>query len=464
MISNKLFGDKAFYKRVFFITFPIMIQNIITNLVSLLDNIMVGQVGTEQMTGVAVVNELLFVFNLCIFGAVSGAGIFTAQFYGKGDNKGVRDTFRIKMMTVVLITGIFMAALAFFKEPLISVFLHEGADDIDVLKTLAFGIDYIDVMIWGLPFFAIAQAYASTLRETGETVLPMYASVIAVFVNLLFNWLLIFGVKPFPELGIVGAAIATVLSRIVECLFIVIFTHTQHEKNVFIKDAFKSLSVKKKLVLDVMKKGIPLMLNETLWAAGMAVLMQSYSVRGIEAVSALNISMTVSNLFFCAFFAFGNAITIIVGQHLGSGDLARARDEDTKLIAACIIVCIIVGAIMILVAPLIPEIYNTTELVKSLAAKFLIISAILIPANGFAHASYFTLRSGGKTIITFLFDSVFTWFVAIPFSSILSRLTNIDIVTLYLLVQGLEIIKAIVGFFLVKSGVWVNNLVGKKDI
>ncbi len=462
MLKNKLIGDKVFYKRVFVVTLPIMIQNIITNLVSLVDNVMVGQVGTEQMTGVAVVNELLFVFNLCIFGAVSGAGIFTAQFCGKGDNRGVRDTFRIKIITVVLITAACVALLINFKNPLISVFLHEGKDNIDIIKTLRFGVDYNNVMLWGLPFFAIAQAYSSTLRETGETVLPMIASVIAVFINLVLNAFLIFGLWIAPELGIVGAAIATVISRVVECAVIVLFTHAKKEKNVFIKGAFRSFAVPKELVGKVMQKGVPLMLNETLWAAGMAVLMQSYSIRGIEAVSALNISMTVSNLFFCAFFAFGNAITIIVGQHLGSGNLERAKDEDAKLIACCIVVCIIVGVIMVALAPLIPEAYNTTDIVKSLAAKFLIICAALIPFNGFAHAAYFTLRSGGKTIVTFLFDSVFTWFVAIPISYGLSRLTNMDIVVLYACVQSLEIVKAVIGFFLVKSGVWVNNLVGKQ--
>lgn len=461
MFLKKLIGDKEFYKRVLVITLPVVIQNVISNFVNLIDNVMVGQVGTEQMSGVAIVNELMWVFNICIFGGIAGAGIFTAQFFGKSDTKGVRDTFRIKMIVITVITAISVALCIFARDPLISLFLHEGEQGLDIAATLEYGRQYIAVMIFQMLPFAIMQAYASTLRETGETMLPMLSGIAAVFINIFLNYILIFGKFGFPQLGIVGAAIATVIARFAECLIVIVWTHAKKCENPFIIGAYRSFAIPKALALSVAKKGFPLLINEILWSVGMATLMQCYSVRGLEVVSAFNISSTVSNLFFCGFFALGTTISIIIGQHLGAGNLEKAREEDRKLLFLIVIVCSVIGIAMAICAPFIPEMYNTTEGVKALACRFLTVSALLVPFSGFAYACYFTMRSGGNTIVTFLFDSVFMWSVCIPLAFILSRFTAIPILHLYAVIQGIDIIKASIGFVLVKRGKWVNNLVGK---
>ncbi|MBQ7040347.1 MAG: MATE family efflux transporter [Clostridia bacterium] len=462
MILKKFIGDKAFYKRVLTITLPILLQNVITNFVSLIDNIMVGRLGTEQMSGVAIVNQLIMIFYLCSFGAISGAGIFTAQFYGKGDVKGVRHTFRQKMMLVLIISAV--AEFIFIKwgSSLVQLFLHEGEEGISLAKTLGYAMDYIRVILISLPVFAVTQAYSDTLKSTGDTVTPMQASVVAVLVNMSLNYVLIFGKLGAPALGVTGAAIATITARFAECLMIVLKTHLKNEKYPFIQGAYKSLSVPKELWKSVAAKGFPLIVNETMWSLGMTAVVQAYSYRGIEVVSALNISTTVSNLFNCAFLAIGSAISIMVGQLLGAGQLEKARDEDNKLIFCSVASCVVIGGIMAAVSPLIPEIYNTTDKVKEIACTLLIISAVLMPIHSFTHASYFTLRSGGKVVVTFLFDSVYLWCISIPAAYLLSRLTPLPIIPLYVAVQMFDVLKAFVGFFLVKSGVWVNNLVVDK--
>lgn len=456
---KKLIGDRAFYRRVTLITLPILIQNIITNFVSLIDNIMVGQVGTEQMTGVAVVNQLMFVFNICIFGGISGPGIFTAQYYGKDDTKGVRDTFRFKLIIVTVMTAIGILLCTACRDPLISLFLHEGEQGLDLAKTLDYGKVYIGIMIIQLFPFALMQAYAGTLRETGNTFVPMLAGVIAVITNTALNYLLIFGKLGFPELGISGAAIATVIARFVECLIVVFCTHLNPKKYPFIKGAYKSLYIPYELIKKIMLKGFPLMTNEILWSIGTATLVQCYSVRGLEVVSAYNISSTVSNLFYCAFFAFGTTISIIIGQLLGSGDLKKAKDDSTKILALVVAICVVLGGLMAILAPAIPEVYNTEQSVKTLACEFLIISAVLMPMHGFSHSAYFTLRSGGKTLVTFLFDSVFMWLICIPCAFVLSRFTQLPIIPIFIAIQGLETVKCILGFILIKKGIWINNLV-----
>lgn len=456
---GKYIGDKDFYKRLFRIMIPLLIQNVITNFVSLLDNIMVGQVGTEPMSGVAIVNQLLFIFNLCVFAVNASAGIYSAQFFGKGDMEGVRNSFRMKFWFCSGVIAATFAVLIPFGGFFIGAFLNGSEEGLDLAATLNYASDYLKVMFFGLPPFAIAQAYGSSLREGGETVIPMRASISAVFVNLVFNYILIFGKLGAPAMGVVGAAIATVISRFVECGIIVIYAHTHKEKLPYMAGLFKTLLVPRQLVGSILKMGFPLILNEFFWSTGITLLNQCYSLRGLEVVSACNISSTVSNLFFCAIFAMGNTISIMIGQLQGAGELERAVDEDRKLIAFSVALSIVVGLALVILAPLFPEFYNTTATVKDIAAKMIVIIGISMPINAFSHGCYFTLRSGGKTWITFLFDCVFTWAVCIPVALILSRFTALPIIPIYAAVKATDIIKMMIGLPMLKSRKWVHNLV-----
>ncbi len=459
MNKASLIGDRAFYRRVLTVMLPVLIQNVITNFVSLLDNLMVGQIGTEPMSGVAIVNQLLFVFNLCLFGGMAGPGIFTAQYYGRGDAEGVRHTFRAKIWVGLGAWGAFSLVFLMRGEALVSLFLHEGGEALDMALTMESAMRYLRVMLLQMPLFALQQVYASTLRETGETVLPMKAGIIAVFVNLLFNYILIFGKLGAPALGVTGAAAATLISRAAEFGIIFLWTRKHHARFSFLEGAWRSLHVPGALLKTIAVTGAPLLLNEFLWSAGMTALNQSYSLRGLEVVSAMNISMTASNLFFCAFFSMGSTVSIMIGQLLGAGELERAVDEDRKLIAFSVALCTAVGVVMVFAAPLLPELYNTSDSVKSLAVRLLWVSAAMMPVNGYTNACYFTLRCGGKTLITFLFDSAFVWSVCLPVAFVLSRLTTIPILPMVAIVNALDLIKCAVGFFLVRSKKWVNNLV-----
>ncbi len=462
-IKYKIFGNKAFYKMVLAVAVPIMIQNGITNFVSLLDNIMVGRIGTEQMSGIAIVNQLLLVFNLAIFGAISGAGIFGAQFYGCKDTKGVRHTFRFKCYICGLIVLIGILIFLLWGDRLILLYLHGEENQVALDAALHYGKQYLLVMLIGLLPFGVEQLYTSTLRECGETVVPMVAGIVAVFVNLVINYLLIFGSFGFPKLGVVGAAIGTVVSRYLQALIVMVWTHTHAERMPFIVGAYKSMHVPEHLAGKIIKSGTPLMVNEIMWAAGMATLMQCYSIRGLDTVAAMNISSTITNLFNVVFIALGSAISIIVGQLLGAGKMEEAKDTDFKLIAFSVLSCMAIGGVLALIAPLFPGLYNTSDVVKELATWFLRIAALCMPIAAFVHAAYFTLRSGGKTIVTFLFDSVFLWGVSTPVAFVLSRYTGMYIVWLYLSVQLLDLIKCVIGFVLVKKGVWLNNIVGEKS-
>lgn len=457
---KKYIGDKKFYLMVLGVVVPIIVQNGITNFVAMLDNIMIGLVGTEQMSGVAVANQLFFVFNISLFGAVSGAGIFGAQFFGSRNMNGVRDTFRFKIISCTLL-AIAAILLLFWKgEFLISLFLHENnGSQTDAARTLSYGVKYLRIMLVGLIPYTFTQIYASTLREMGETVSPMRAGMAAMLVNTVLNYILIFGKFGAPRLGVAGAAIATVIARFIECAVLMRWTHHRSEELLFIKGAYRSMAIPGQLVHKIMLKGAPLMVNEIIWSTGMAVMTQCYSTYGLDAVAGINISNTISNVCNIIWMAMGNAVAIIVGQLLGAGDMEGAKDTDRKLIVFSMSTCLVLGGIMIGFSGIFPQIYNTTDEVRSIAKYIIMIEACLMPMHAFLHTAYFTLRSGGKTGITFLFDAGFLWVCSIPVAFVLSRYSGFSLLVTYGFCRSVDIIKAIIGAVLLKKGVWLQNIV-----
>ena len=459
MRPNRYLGDRRFYRTALSVALPIMLQNGITQFVGMLDNIMVGRVGTVEMTGVSIANVLLFVFHLAIFGAVSGAGIFGAQFFGKGDMDGVRHAFRFKLLECAVLVVLGVAVFLLFGRNLMELYLRGEGKTENIEGSLRFGQSYLRIMLLGLPAFALAQCCAGTFRESGQTVPPMVAGLVSVGVNFVCNWLLIFGKLGLPRLGSDGAAIASVISRTVEAGVVLLWAYRKPDKTPFFRGAFRSLRVPLKLAGQIARRGAPLILNETLWSLGQALLMQSYSIRSYDVVSATNIAFTLGNVCNVAFIAMGAAIGILVGQHLGAGRVEEAKDADRKLIVFTELVCLFFAGLMASVSGLFPRLYNTEPQIRRLAASFILINACLMPVNAYANAAYFTLRSGGKTFVTFLFDSVFTCLVTAPTAYLLSRFTTLPITWLFLCCQGVEVIKCVVGFFLIRSGVWIQTIV-----
>ena len=456
---HKYIGDRAFYKRVLGVAIPIIIQNGITNFVSLLDNIMVGAIGTMQMSGVSIVNQLMFVFNLCIFGASSGAGIFTAQFHGSRDHDGIRHTFRFKFLICLALSVLGIGIFCLGGTPLINLYLTGEGDPVEAAQVLSFGLDYLAVMVWGLIPFALCNAYAGTLRETGQTFVPMVGGITAVFVNLALNWVLIFGHFGLPAMGVRGAALANVISRYVELAIVAGWTHLNSHKNPYICGAYRSLHIPGPLLKAIIIKGLPLLVNEFLWASGMAFQNQCYSTCGLEVVPAMNISTTLFNLASVVFLSMGNSVGIIMGQMLGADrPVPEIRDHNRKLITVSVASGVLFGIIMASVSGLFPHLYNTTESIRNLATRLILISAVMMPFLSYTNAAYFTLRSGGQTTVTFLFDSCFVWGICVPTAFLLSRFSGLPILPLYAICQSLELAKCAIGAYMIRKGAWIQNL------
>ena len=456
-------GDKAFYRRVFVVALPIIIQNFITNFVALLDNIMVGQLSTAQISGVTIVNNnLMFIFNICIFGAAAGAGIFTTQFRGSNDQNGIRHTVRFKLMVCALLALLGGFIFYFLADSLIGLYLTGNGDPQLAADTLAAGREYMFMMLWGMLPFAITNAYAGTLRECGKPTVPMTAGIIATFVNLVLNYILIFGHFGAPAMGVKGAALATVISRYVEMTIVIVWTHTHTQECPYAVGLFRSFRIPGTLLKSITIKGMPLLLNEFLFTLCMAMMNQCYSTCGLDVVPALSIATTIYNLAAVVFRSLGNTIGIFMGQMLGAHcSREELFDTNDKMTALAIFSGVVFGVIVVCTSGLFPRLYNTSEAVRQLATLTIMISAALMPLQAYIFPVYFTLRAGGKTMLTTLFDCGSIWLLHLPLAFILSRFTSMPFLAIYAICNGTDLIYCVCGAFMIRGVTWIQYLTEK---
>lgn len=450
--------NKQLFRRFWLITIPIIIQNGITNFVSLLDNIMVGSIGTLEMSGVSIVNQLMLVFNITMFGCAAGAGIFTAQFHGSQDARGIRHTMRFKLLACTVVGLICIGIFFFFSDTLIGLFLKGEGAAADAAATAAFGKQYLYIMLLGLLPFAINNAYATTLRECGKSFIPMVGGIVAVFVNLIGNYLLIYGHLGLPRLGVTGAAIATVISRFVELGIVVIWTHAGSALPAM-KGLYRSFHIPHRLFRKILIKGSPLLVNEILFSSGEAFMNQIYSTRGLDVVPALNIATTIYSLLNVVVLAMAHSTGIYIGQMMGAGHTKQeVRKTCNKLLLMCLGAGVIFCLALILISGWFPSLYNTTTQIRALAGRMICVCGVYLIFISYINPVYFVLRSGGNTWSSFVFDCGFSWLISIPVALVLSNFTELPIVPLFALCRGASILKCVYGYFMLRRGTWIRNL------
>lgn len=464
-IRNKLIGDRSFYRRVASVAVPIIVQNGITTFVSLLDNVMVGRVGTLEMSGVSVVNQILLIFMLSVWGINAGAGIFTAQFRGSCDNEGIRYTLRYKLLACMVITAAFIVAMFPAAKPLIGLFLQGEGSPEDAGAIMGFGMEYLNIMLWGLVPFALCNAYAGTLRECDKGTVPMVGSMIAVGVNLCLNYILIFGKLGLPEMGVKGAALATVISRFVELGVVAGWAHLHTKILPCFKSLFRSVYIPGKLLGKMILKSTPLLCNEALYATGLFVINQCYSTCGLAVVSAVSIATTLNNLACVVTTAVGNTIGIIMGQMLGANcSKQELRTANSRMLTLAVAAGVVFGVLLVIFSGIIPAIgfpncYKATAEERGIATYLILIMAVVKPFLTFSSSCYYTMRAGGKIGITFLYDSGFMFAFTIPIAFCLSRFTDISILPLFFCCQLPDVCKCVLGFIMIKKERWMQRLI-----
>ncbi|MGM0495530.1 MAG: MATE family efflux transporter [Bacillota bacterium] len=451
---EKLIGDRKFYRRLLIIAMPIVIQQLITSSVQLVDNLMVGSLGELAIGSVSVVNQLYFVVIIVTFGAMGGAGIYTAQFFGSNQKDKLKQTFRFKLLIGLGIACFAILIFSFFGENLISMFTENPI-------TIQGGLDYLNIAKWVMIPLVLTVAISSSFREIGITKPLLKISAIAIIFNVILNYLLIFGNLGFPKLGIEGAAYATLISRTIEFLFLFVLLIIKGQ--VFNTSIFNLFKIDGLLLKMIVITAIPLVINEFLFSFGQTMFLESYATRGDNALAAINITNAISQLVFITFGGIGTAVAVLVGNTLGENKLKEAKENSLKIITFAVIFAFILGIILFVLSFFVLNLYDITAETKAIAQFNIRVNAFVIPIISLYMALYFTLRSGGDTRSTMIMDSGYIWVIQVPVVFLLARLTNLGVIYLFLIVQLLEVPKVLLAYSRYKKEYWLRNLAKEND-
>jgi putative MATE family efflux protein len=454
MRYSKFIGPKQFYKDVLKIAVPLMLQQLITSFVNLVDNLMVGQLGDASLGGVAATNRFYMIAFFATFGILAAAGIFIAQYFGAKDREHMKQSFRFSILSAYLVILPFFV-LGFLKpEWGIQYFTSDAG-------IVSEGIKYMSVASFSLLPLGLILAMTSAMRSTGETKIPLYAGIISVLTNAIFNYILIFGHFGFPAMGVAGAAYATIIARFVE-LGILMFV-MKVKAFAFSTKISEIFHISKMIVRNVSYKAAPLALNEFLWASGMATLFKFYATRGPEVISGMSIAGTTADLFFTLFGGMAVASTVMISQPLGANDLETGRANGYRMLGFSMFLAMCFAILMFGSSFIVPYFYNVSDEARSISQNVLRIMSFMFWIYMGTAQCYFILRAGGDTKSTFLMDSGFMWFVNIPVVFAFAYLTKYPIYIVYIAGQSTDFIKLSFSYWLVKKEKWVINLTLQKD-
>ncbi|RRC94155.1 MATE family efflux transporter [Erysipelotrichaceae bacterium OH741_COT-311] len=451
---KKFIGDKTFYITVLTVAIPLMLQQLIISSVNLIDNLMVGQLGDYAIGAVGTVNRVYIIILYGINGLVAACSIYIAQYFGAKNKGKMQESFLISLLISFLLVVCFtIVALVYPKE----IVMYFTKDE----QILTYGAQYLKIVIFSFLPNVFSLCIASAIRSIGKTKAPLIISIIAVIVNTILNYILIFGHFGFPSLGVKGAALATVIARFLELIMYVVVVNQEEFPRVF-----HFVKITKELLTKILLKAIPLFLNEIIWTFGIATLFKFYSTRGSWATSGYSIALTIADIFFILFSGMAIATTVLVSQKLGANHLEQAKENAYKLVGFGIFLALVFGIGMFASSYILPYIYNVTEETMSVAVSIVRIMGCFYWIYMATAQFYFILRAGGDMKSALLMDSGFMWLFNIPLIYMIAYYTNINIILMYVMSQMTDVIKLLYSYFLVKKEKWLVNLTvnDKEDI
>lgn len=447
----QIFKDKMFFKTLLTLAVPITLQSFITSSLNLVDTMMVGTLKETAISAVGLANQYMFVFTLCIMGINAGASVFMSQYWGKGDLKSVKRFLGIDL-TVGFVASLLFAIAAFFCPDIIMSILSGDQ------TVVAIGADYLQVVAVSCLFVNVTQSYSSALRSTGETKIPMYASLIGVGLNIILNWMFIFGKLGAPEMGVVGAALATTISRLVEMLFVVAVVYISKNR----------IAAKIKEMIDYdftsiklyFKTSWSVIANELVFSIGSAAYAVAYARIGTDASATMQICTTLINMFFIFLTGIGTAAAIMIGNKIGAGEENTAKTYASYVAKLTPFIGIILGILIWGSAPFILFMFNVKAETYAAAVIVLRIMAVAMPLRTFnAIMIIGVFRGGGDTAYSMLVQAGTIWFYSVPLAFIGAVVFHLPVQVVFFLVCTEELVKLPFELGRLKSGKWLKNLV-----
>ncbi len=447
---GKLWEDKDLMRRCLVVAVPLMLQSLVVNSVTLVDNLMIGRLGDAALSGVSSANRYYILVNFCCLAITSAGVIFLSQYYGADNGKKMKECFRILTLFSLFAALVFVLLAHFFPEAILRFIIDND-------EVVALGSSYLKICLFSYGPTVLSVCIASSIRALGKTKVPMVISICSVLLNVLFDYVLIFGHLGFHPMGVEGAAYATLLARLIEMsLYLLILKLSDYPFKSDLRDLF---SFDVSLMKTILKTAIPLLINEFLYTFGLTFQLKCYSHRGVLVNTAYTMSMTFSDLFYVLFSGMATATSVLIGIPLGAGKLEEARDNGYKLFVFSLLLSVVFGISMFLASYLFPVLYRNVSIeALALAESFMKVVAVYFMVFTFNTQVYFTLRAGGQTKQTMMMDSLFMWSVLIPVVFYLSYYTDLPVLWVYVLGQGTDLLKAFLSYHLLRKEKWVVNL------
>ena len=447
--------DKNFYKTMLSIAIPIGIQNLITFAVSMVDTIMLGSLGEIQLSASSIGNNLFFIFTVLMFGLGGGASVMASQYYGKKDTKSIHKIISIMYRVCIAITVIFVLIAVFVPKQFISIFTQDKA-------VIEVGIKYLRTVSIGYIFYALTNCTITVLRSVKTVKISMVVYSISLVVNIFFNWVFIFGNLGFSPLGVQGAAIATVIARVVEFIIVLIFM-LFFEKKIHLKISH-ILHIDKIMFKDFVKNCTPVLFNELFWSLGSSMISVVVGRMGTDVVAANSIN-SVANQFVTIFiFGIGSASSVIIGNTIGEGDYEKTKEYSITITILSLVMGVIAGVIVFIIRPYIVDFYNVAESTKQIAISIMSSTAIIVIFQSMSvNTMMGILRGGGDNKFVLINDVIYMWLFSIPFGFISAFVWKLPIIVVFLIIKSDEILKTIVSIIRIYSGKWINDVTREFD-
>ena len=446
-----LFSDRLFFRSLFALAIPIMLQNLMTALVNMLGIIMVGRLGTVEIAAVGLGIQVFFVYNMFLFGICSGGAVFTAQFWGKGDIPGIRKNLGFCLTLNLAVAAVFTLGAALIPEKIISIYTRDQA----LIKA---GADYLRIFSLTFIPFAVSMAFTITLRSVEKVRLAIVVTLITLSLNVVLNFLFIFGAGPFPAMGVEGAALAVSICRILEMIILVCATYLL--KYVPAGSLRELFTFSSSYARHFLKVTVPVIVQEMVWALGISTQNVIFARTNTDAIAAFNITAQASQLTWVLFIGMANSVAVLIGKKIGEGNEKTAKDYASRIVRFAPILSIGAALILFSLTFLLPVVFNVNTLTLTAASQMFFLLGCSYPFRAFNLTMIVGVcRAGGDTVFTAVYDTVVMWLVSLPLAALAAFVFETPVWVIYSCLVIEEPLKAILGYWRLKTGKWLHNVI-----
>ena len=431
---KKYFGDMGFWRIALKLAFPVAMQNLLTSSFILVDTIMVGQLGDLSLSAVGMAGQFGWFLNMITFGMCSGAAVFISQYWGAKDTAGIRRTYGIAVVSVCLISALFFVIGLLFPEGVVRIFNREP----DVVEA---GAAYLRIACWSYLATGVNMVFCIVLRSTENVKLPMYVSLVTTVLNAFMDYGLIFGAFGMPEMGIRGAALATVISAWAGPVLILAVSAIQ--RNMLISPIKELFGFNRRSIAEYYEKATPVIINETLWGLGTLLFSVIFANLGYQYYAAVTIFRTFENIAFVFFIGLCNASSIMVGKNVGAGHIKRAVEDSRRFVLFVSLCSVLTGVLIIIFRFQLASVFNlsgsiTPETLK-LTASLLLVYGIELPVRNLPYILIVgTFRPGGDTRIGMKLDLLSLWLSSVPLTTLAAFVFKLPFIAVFAIMYAAE--------------------------